>query len=150
MYTVFLKGEDMQKYTLHKAVLKRLDTLKSETLKDLVKGFIHFTPIDFMVISNGAFRTAEEQHELFLKEPKVTNCDGYKLKSAHQSGLAVDLVPWVNGKPTWDKIHTSSLGASFKTYCNMLGVEVIWGGDWDDDGDLKESFFDPAHFQIEE
>ncbi len=29
-------------------------------------------------------RTAEEQHARFLQVPKVTNCDGYKVKSNHQ------------------------------------------------------------------
>jgi hypothetical protein len=32
---------------------------------------------------------------------KVTNCDGSAIKSRHQSGKAIDVVPTFNGNPVW-------------------------------------------------
>ena len=52
-------------------------------------------------------RDAEFQASLFAKGrtapgPSVTKCDGYKIKSRHQSGLAWDLVPLkANGLIDW-------------------------------------------------
>ena len=140
----------MSKYTLHKSVIAVIDTLQSEVLKQAVKDFINYTPFDFGVIKNGAFRTAEDQNKLFNKSPKVTNCDGYKYKSRHQSGLAIDLVPYVNGSYTWDKTHCSVLAGAFSTYLNTLGIDYIGGFDWNSDGNLNEKFYDPCHFEVKE
>lgn len=135
----------MGKYTLHSSVIKIIDTLKDKELAKLVKDFIHFTPIDFVVIKNGAYRTAEEQKEIYLQGH--SRCDGYVHKSAHQSGKAVDLVPWVNGKALWDIKYANALGGAFKTFCNMRGYSITWGADWNDDGVLGDSFMDPYHFE---
>lgn len=144
----------MSKYNLHPTVIKVLHTLKqsnnplSEELIEAVEEFIKYTPIDFTIVKNGAYRTAEEQNKLFKKVPKVTNCDGFMYKSYHQSGLAIDLVPWVEGKASWDEKHATGLAMAFKTFCNMEGVNIVSGADWDDDGNLNESFYDPCHFEI--
>lgn len=52
-------------------------------------------------------RTAEYQNSLYQKgrtKPGsiVTNCDGYKVKSEHQSGMAFDFFQNIKGKE-WDK-----------------------------------------------
>lgn len=138
----------MSRFVLHSSVIKIIDTLKSERLKFAVKDFINYTPIDFVVIKNGGYRTAEEQNKLFKKVPKVTNCDGYVYKSAHQSGLAVDLVPWVSGKPTWDLEYAKCLGGAFVAYCNMKNIPIKWGGDWSRDGVFQKDDFDPYHFEV--
>lgn len=135
----------MSKYTLHSSVIKIIDTLKDKKLADLVKDFIDYTPIDFVVIKNGAYRTAEEQKEIYLQGH--SRCDGYVHKSAHQSGMAVDLVPWVNGKPTWDTNYANALGGAFKTFCKTKGYYIQWGADWNDDGVLGDVFLDPYHFE---
>lgn len=134
------------KYTLHSSVIKNIDTLKSERLKKAVKDFINYTPIDFGVISNGAYRTAETQNELYKKGN--SQLDGYKYKSAHQSGLAVDLVPWVDGKYSWDIKHTTCLAGAFSCYLQIKGIEFTGGYDWNNDGVLDESFYDPCHFEV--
>jgi len=142
------------KYKLHQTVIDTLETLRlsnnpeSEKLIIAVKKFINYTPIDFGIIKNGAYRTAEAQSELFMQKPKVTNCDGFIYKSYHQSGLAVDLVPWVNGKYSWNEKHTTGLAMAFKTFCNMEGLNIVSGADWDDNGNLYEDFYDPCHFEL--
>jgi peptidoglycan L-alanyl-D-glutamate endopeptidase CwlK len=137
----------MSKYTLHKSVLKHIDTLKSEELKTAVKDFINYTPIDFVVIESGGLRTAELQNALFKKG--YSQLDGYKYKSAHQSGLAVDIVPWVNNEPSWDIKHCTGLACAFASYLNLKGIKFVGGYDWNNDGILNESFYDPCHFEVE-
>lgn len=136
----------MSKYSLHPSVIKNIDTLKDKKLAELVKEFINYTPVDFVVIKNGAFRTALEQKEIYLKGH--SRCDGYVHKSAHQSGKAIDLIPCPDGiKPLWDLGYAKALGASFKTFCKMKGYYIQWGADWNDDGVLGDSFMDPYHFE---
>ena len=138
----------MSKYTLHSSVIKIIDTLKSDMLKNAVKDFINYTPVDFGVIKNGGYRTEEEQKELFNKG--VSQCDGHIYKSKHQSGLAIDIVPYVNGKYTWDRDTCLYLSGAFRAYCSMKGLSVINGADWNGDGDLKNDSWDVVHFEVKE
>ena len=81
---------------------------------------------------------------------KVTNCDGVKYKSVHQSGNAVDIVPLENGRPVWPELsdarwHTIAL--------IMQSHGFRWGGDWNGDGktradgDLSETMVDYPHYE---
>jgi len=142
----------MSKYTLGSSTTRNLESLfkannpRSIILVNAVKEFINFTPIDFTIISNGGYRTVQMQKELFAKG--VTKCDGVIHKSYHQSGLAVDLVPWVNNKATWDKISTFYLAGAFMSFCNVNNIKGITSGaDWNSDGVLTDGW-DPCHFQI--
>lgn len=137
----------MSRYKLHTSVLQTIGTLKSEKLKNAVREFINYTPIDFTVIRNGAYRTASMQNELF--ELGYSKCDGFKIKSAHQSGLAVDLVPWINGKPVWNKEIAQGLALAFIGFCHLKGIELVSGVDWNHDGDLSDGW-DPYHFEVKE
>jgi len=125
-------------------VLNIIDTLKHEEFKQAVRDFIHVSHLDFTVIKNGGYRTAEEQNELFRKG--VTKCDGYKYKSKHQSGLAIDLVPWVDNKPTWDKSKAYAISKAFFYFCLGRGLLIRCGADWD----MKLNFidWDPYHFEV--
>lgn len=75
-----------------------------------------------------SLRTDDEQNALYAKgrtKPgkKVTNAKAWQ--SNHNYGLAVDLVPFINGQFTWQPIHIFQLiGREAK----KLGLE--WGGDW--------------------
>jgi len=101
------------------------------------------SPVDFGVIKNGGFRTAEEQHELFLK--KRSKLDGFIQISHHQLGNAIDLVPYIDGKFTWSdrKAFEQINAVVLKVWKEMKvrGVQLTWGGSW-------ETFYDPAHYQI--
>jgi peptidoglycan L-alanyl-D-glutamate endopeptidase CwlK len=57
----------------------------------------------------------------------VTNCDGIKNKSNHQSGDAIDIVPMENGKPIWpDSKDRRWNTISFV----MIKHGFEWGGNW--------------------
>lgn len=85
-------------------------------------------------------RTFAEQDALFAqgrmkKGNVVTNARGGQ--SNHNYGLAVDLVPFTNGKPNWDAPNSiwTALGSEAET----LGLE--WGGAW-------KKFLDRPHVQL--
>jgi peptidoglycan LD-endopeptidase CwlK len=131
-------------YKLGKNTTKHLHTLKSQMMILAVEGFINHTPIDFCILDSGGFRTAEEQNAFFKKG--LSKCDGYNIKSKHQSGKAVDLVPFVDGKPTWDEKSCFYLAGAFRAYCNFNRIPITSGADWNNDGVLKDGW-DPCHFE---
>ena len=86
-------------YKLGKSSLRNIENIHPY-LQLVVKRAITLSESDFGIIHNGGFRTAEIQNEIYKKGN--SKCDGYIKKSYHQSGNAVDLVPYVNGKYTWN------------------------------------------------
>ena len=112
------------------------------------------TPIDFTIIEG--VRTTARQQALYaqgrtVKGVKVTNADGVKRKSNHQTkadgyGHAVDLYPFVDGKVRITEpyvIHNlRTIATHIKAKAKRLGIKITWGGDW-------KRPYDPPHFQIE-
>ena len=114
---------------------------------------IKISPWNFKITAG--VRTAEEQNRLYQKGrsapgAKVTNADGYKLKSNHQIkfdglGYATDIGVIVNGeyKGTWKDFHYYQdiyNVAKEKGLLEKYGIE--WGGNcW-------KSFKDAPHWQI--
>lgn len=87
-------------------------------LQEIVKKAITLSKSDFGILNNGGLRTAEMQNAIFKKGN--SRCDGYKKKSYHQTGKAVDCVPYVDGKYTW-----SNKKALLDVYNAMLKAEKI-------------------------
>lgn len=143
----------MSTFVLGVKSMKHLESLlqsgkpASQILVDAVKDFIIYSPIDFCILDNGGYRTLDIQNELFKKG--VSKCDGLINKSKHQLGLAVDLVPWVNGKATWGEKETFYLAGSFLAFCRLRNIEVTSGADWNMDGILLDGW-DPCHMEIKE
>jgi peptidoglycan L-alanyl-D-glutamate endopeptidase CwlK len=83
--------------------------------------------VDFTVISG--FRTAEEQNKMFAKG--VSKLDGYENKSYHQSGMAIDFIPYpFNGwddkesfRKVWDELAYCARYLGFKH-----GKHIDWDG----------------------
>jgi endolysin len=114
---------------------------------------IKISPWNFKITAG--VRTAEEQNRLYQKGrsapgAKVTNVDGYKLKSNHQIkfdglGYATDIGVIVNGeyKGTWKDFHYYQdiyNVAKEKGLLEKYGIE--WGGNcW-------RTFKDAPHWQI--
>ena len=95
--------------------------------------------IDFIIIKSGGKRTAEEQAELYAKG--VSKCDGYKKKSYHQSGLALDVIAYVDGKASWDRAELNKVAVCMLQAAIELNVKLEWGGSW-------RNGWDAAHYQI--
>ena len=88
----------------------------------------------------GGKRTPEQQNKLYQKG--ASKCDGYKRKSAHQSGKAFDIICYHNGAITWES-HVFKMVANhiLTTALQKFNTRLIWGGNW-------KSFKDLPHFQL--
>jgi peptidoglycan L-alanyl-D-glutamate endopeptidase CwlK len=149
-------------FTFGRSSEKELFGVDARLVK-VVRRALEISSQDFMVFDG--LRTLTEQTALRAAGKSQT------LNSKHLVGLAVDLVPWINGKPTWSwdgcaKIAWAMDRASMEQGINHL---ITWGGAWDRtladfDGDwlnyLQEvdaykrrhpgpDFIDGPHFQIE-
>lgn len=71
----------------------------SPYLQMLVIRAIAISPVDFGILDTGGERSAAMQNEIFLKG--FSKCDGYDKLSCHQSGNAIDTVPYIDGRHTW-------------------------------------------------
>lgn len=91
----------------------------------VVQRAINLTEQDFCVYDG--IRTHKEQMAHVRAGTSKT------MKSKHLEGLAVDLVPWVGGKPVWDWDRCYRIAHAMDRAATELGVadKIIWGGAWD-------------------
>ena len=132
------------KWSVSRSTARRTNTLHKD-LQALVTYALADAPIDVSIISGS--RTAKEQHKLYQQGRTtpgsiVTNADGYEHPSSHQGGRAFDFIPAVRGRKATEEDYRI-LGEWFKAKAELMGIEVVWGGDW-------ESFVDMPHIQLEE
>ena len=76
------------------------------------------------------FRTAEEQHRLYLEGK--TACDGYEKKSKHQSWLACDMA--ILSDDGTDFLWVDTRYDKLGELAEKLGL--TWGGRWNTLGDI--------------
>tara|TARA_R110000796_G_scaffold17944_1_gene54752 strand:+ start:1208 stop:1597 length:390 start_codon:yes stop_codon:yes gene_type:complete len=110
-------------------------------LIDIADVAIKLSPIDFGIPSTGGLRTTEDQAKLF--EDGVSKADGVNNKSYHQTGKALDVYAYVDGKASWDKLHLATIAAAMLQASSQLGYELKWGGLW-------KSWQDYPHFEIKD
>lgn len=119
-------------YKLSSRSLKNLQGVHPD-LVAVVKLAITRTPVDFMVIEG--LRTLERQKQLVKSGASKT------LNSRHLTGHAVDIVPLVNGKVSWDWPLYHRIAPVIMDCAMELGVSLEWGGDW-------KTFKDGPHWQL--
>ena len=85
---------------------------------------IQITPVDFSV--HDGIRTLEEQQEYVDTGVSET------LQSKHLDGLAVDLVPYINGKLRWELDPIYQIAEAVRESARKVGVRIRWGGCWEE------------------
>lgn len=102
-----------------------LDKLKgvNPALVKVVQRAIQLSKQDFAV--NEGLRTIERQRQLVKSGASQT------MNSRHIGGFAVDLVPIVNGKVSWDWRYFYAIAEAMQQAAKELGVNVRWGGCWE-------------------
>ena len=106
-----------------------------EDLQRVINRAMSYQLMDFSVIDGK--RTAEEQYAIY----KTGNsfADGYEKLSRHQSGEAVDVVPypvdWYNTKDFYKLASIIFMAAMEEN------VQLEWGGFW-------KTFKDMPHFEL--
>lgn len=96
-----------------------------ETLVKVTRRALELCDIDFVVFDG--IRTYKEQQQ------HVRNGTSKTMASKHLDGLAVDLVPYIGGKPTWDWNGCYRIALAMDSAATELGVanRIRWGGAWD-------------------
>lgn len=103
--------------------------------------------IDLTIPWMGGKRKADEQNALFLKG--VSKCDGFEKLSNHQSGLAIDVIPYIKGVNFYEMPSIEQDFLFYKVASVMLeaaaieGVKMSWGGNW-------SSWRDCPHYEIKD
>ena len=146
-----------KKYSFSEQSLNMFKNVHPNLVK-IMKAAIENSPYDFRITAGA--RTAEEQFALYQlgrTKPgrKVTNCDGYKLKSNHQIkgdgfGHAVDIFPCgviENGEyrkftseEGYDDNKLKIISEHILKIAKEKGVNIEWGGNW--------KMHDTPHFEI--
>ncbi len=132
-------------FKFSKNSLKKLEGLHPN-LQNFFMELIKISPHDFSITQG--IRTTAEQNKLYQQGRTtpgkiVTNCDGYKLKSNHQTksdglGHAGDIAVLVNNKITWSERYYKEVAMSARILMQKYNIE--WGGDW-------KNFKDLPHFE---
>lgn len=108
-------------------------------LKGIINVALGITKVDFGIPINGGIRTSEEQRGLF--DAGLSKCDGFEIKSCHQSGMAFDVFAYVDGEASWDEYHLTQVAAAMLEAAASLGYQLEWGGHF-------RNFVDMPHFQL--
>lgn len=117
--------------------MKELKGVNS-TLVSVATLALRYSTQDFVVYDG--IRTIKEQTAHVKAGTSKT------MQSKHLDGLAVDLVPYINGKPTWDWDGCCRIAMAMDKAASELGVahKIRWGGAWDrtlaDFGDNADSY----------
>lgn len=131
-------------------------------LKLVISRFLMISPVDITITYMGGKRTAKQQYAIFIKG--YSKADGYIKISYHQSGMAVDVAAYINGKINNEKKYALTVVYYFFKAFEMLKEEnkipkdvylhsgIFWGdSDLDGDGFLTEQDkigWDARHFEI--
>jgi len=112
-----------------------------DRLQQVANAALLITKIDFGIPRDGGLRTAVRQKQLY--DENKSKADGYKYKSHHQTGKALDFYAYVDGKASWDELHLAMVATAFLQAGSILGIKLEWGGNF-------RSFKDMPHIQIKE
>ena len=100
---------------------------------------IQISIIDFGIPRLGGLRTVKDQAALFTAGK--SKADGRTNKSYHQTGRALDVYAYVDGKASWSVEHLAIISVAMMQAANELGYKLESGGLW-------SSFTDWPHFQL--
>jgi len=118
----------MSKFVFGKNSLKNREGVHPDLIRvdDLA---ITLTLVDFGHGEYSGLRTAEDQNHLH-KKGVSPNCDGFKVKSLHQSGRALDFHAHVEGRGSWKEDHLTMVACAYFQAASILGIKIKWGGLW--------------------
>lgn len=96
------------------------------------------SPIPFMIL--------EGRRSLEQQKKNIENGVSWTLKSKHLTGHALDVIPLVEGKPTWSWPVYHKFAPIVKAVAKKLKIEVTWGGDWKKTKDGPHWEIDPKKY----
>lgn len=142
------KSNEMAKVNSIHHKMQHIKTDRRNVHPDILEFYLKFTK---ELASRGMpyyahcfYRSGNEQNK--LKSRGVSRASAGH--SAHQFHAAVDIVHsfdhWDRPEKEWMLIGTIGIEIARK-----LNLKIVWGGDWDGDGDFYDNqLFDPAHWEL--
>lgn len=128
-----------------KLLLNEVDMDIKAVLDDALKISI----IDMIIIEG--VRTKEKQDEYFNNGKSRVQWPNSKHNIKHTGELsrAVDVVPFINGRISWNKEQCCLMAGIILTCARYRGVSIRWGGNWDMDLEplTDQDFQDLVHFE---
>jgi len=123
------KAQAAAEKALEDLVLRGIKCRVTSTLRTLAEQVALFAQGRSELEAVNSLRVKAGMYKLVAKDnlKTVTNCDGIKFKSNHQTGMALDVVPEENGRPVWPSLadpRWKEIAKSFKAQ------GFAWGGDW--------------------
>jgi len=107
---------------------------------ELVNVLFELVKIMDVTIIEGV-RSQERQDRLVAEGKSKTKF------SKHITGRAVDLAPYPIDWEDRDRFHY--MGGMLRGIAHQMGIKVIWGGDWNGDGETKDNNFDDlVHIEL--
>jgi peptidoglycan L-alanyl-D-glutamate endopeptidase CwlK len=108
----------------------------------VIRRAIEISDVDFTVLEG--VRSMERQKILFDGGASKT------MNSRHLTGHAVDLGAYVGGEVRWEWALYQRIAKAVNAAADELAVDIVWGGDWDDDGSEadEKGLRDGPHFQL--
>ena len=113
-------------YSLGANSKKELQGVHPDLVK-VVERAIQITAQDFTVFDG--LRTADEQRNMVSSGASQTMNSMHRVQK-DGFGHAVDLVPWINGKPRWEWEPIYTITHAVSIAAHELNVRVRWGGAW--------------------
>jgi len=117
------------------------------SLQRIAKEVLAMGIIDFAIIEGS--RSDEKQHEYFTTGKSKLDAGHPKAKHNRKPSEAFDAVPVINGKISWRKEHCCVLAGVILAVSRKHGVNIRWGGNWDQDGEpiTDQDFQDLVHYE---
>lgn len=108
-------------YILSRKSWDILNTVKLD-LVSVVSKAITLTAVDFSVIEG--LRTEQRQRQLVDKGASKT------MNSKHLTGDAVDLMAYIDGRPSWELVFYDDIADAMKESAIQHNIPIRWGGAW--------------------
>lgn len=128
-------------YKYSKRSLARLETCHPDLQKVFKEVIKH---VDCSILEG--IRTIEQQEE-YVRTGKSRTMKSRHLVQPDGYSHAVDVAPYpIDWKDTGRFTHFAGI---VRGIALSMGVDLVWGGDWDQDLSTKDhSFFDAPHYQL--
>lgn len=102
--------------------------------------------MDFSIVE-GHRGKAEQNRYFDLGKSRVKFPDG---KHNKKPSRAVDAVPFIKGKVSWNRFHCCVLAGIILACAVKRGIKLRWGGNWNMDSEpiTDQDFQDLVHYEL--
>jgi len=137
------------KYKFGKRSEAELATIKS-ALSNVCRRALKYGEMDATVIQGRRSKTEQNRYFKLGKSRVEWPYGKHNVAEPEKLAGAVDIVPCVNAKPSWNPNHCLVWAGLMLAAAAEEGVKIRWGGNWDRDGEpiTDQDFQDLAHFEL--